>query len=211
LKLYVRDLQPVLWESQEPAGTARGHYFWQDLWAARKIFQRQPGRHVDVASRLDGFVAHLLTFMQVTYVDLRPVQEPVHGLTVLQGDLTELSCLTSQSVESLSCLHAVEHVGLGRYGDSIAPDSWKLAITNLKRVLAPGGVLYLSVPVGGERLRFNAHRVFSPRTVLEAAQPLQLASFALVDDEGRFHSDGDLEAASKLRFGCGLFELVNQI
>jgi hypothetical protein len=208
--LNIRNLQPVLWESREPAGTARGHYFWQDLWAARKIFRRRPGTHVDVASRLDGFVAHLLTFMPVTYVDIRPVQEPVDGLTVLQDDLIELRCFAPRSVESLSCLHAVEHAGLGRYGDRIAPDDWKLAIASLTRVLAPGGVLYLSVPVGSERLRFNAHRVFSPQTILEAARPLHLASFALVDDEGRFNSSGDLEAASRLRFGCGCFELVNQ-
>jgi hypothetical protein len=137
LKLNFRDLQPVLWESREPGGTARGHYFWQDLWAARKIFRRRPGTHVDVASRVDGFVAHLLTFMPVTYVDIRPVQDPVDGLTVLQDDLTELRCLAPRSVESLSCLHAVEHVGLGRYGDRIAPDHWKLAIASLTS-LAPG-------------------------------------------------------------------------
>jgi hypothetical protein len=40
-------------------------------------------------------------------------------------------------------------------------------------VLAPGGVLLLSTPIGKERLCFDAHRVFDPGTVAEAFGGLQ--------------------------------------
>jgi hypothetical protein len=206
LPLRFRDLQPILWEAGEPGGQATGHYFWQDLWAARKIFARRPSFHVDVGSRVDGFVAHLLTFMPVRYVDIRPLCNPVDGLEVVRGDLTNLSVLAGQVVESLSCLHVVEHVGLGRYGDHLDPDGWRAAIENLKGLLTPGGVLYISVPIGRERLRFNAHRIFDAARIALALQPLELLSFSVVDDEGRLHENTTIEAASDLQFGCGLFE-----
>src|SRR5262245_51188927 len=52
---------PILSDYGGAAGVARGHYFYMDLWAARKIFKAAPSRHVDIGSRIDGFVAHLLT------------------------------------------------------------------------------------------------------------------------------------------------------
>lgn len=41
------------------AGEA-GHYFWQDVWAARHLFLNRIKMHIDVGSRLDGFIAHIL-------------------------------------------------------------------------------------------------------------------------------------------------------
>src|SRR6516165_5825430 len=64
---------PVLSDYKESAGAARGHYFHMDLWAARKIFTAAPRHHVDIGSRIDGFVAHLLAFRDVEVVDIRPL------------------------------------------------------------------------------------------------------------------------------------------
>ncbi len=58
---------------------AGGHYFHQDLWAAKKIFKRRPMTHVDIGSRVDGFVAHLLVFMPVTAVDIRYLDSNIEG------------------------------------------------------------------------------------------------------------------------------------
>jgi hypothetical protein len=74
--------------------------------------------------------------------------------------------------------------------------------------LKPGGKLFLSVPVGRERVCFNAHRVFSPSTVKDFFQELQLKAFSLVDDAGRFHEEILPEGADNLDYGCGLFEFV---
>ncbi len=157
---HIKDAFPILTDLDAEAGVAGGHYFHQDLWAARKIFERRPKQHLDIGSRTDGFVAHLLVFMPVTIVDIRPMESNIQGLTFFQDDAAELRNVPSDSVDSLSTLHVAEHFGLGRYSDPIDPAACFRFMASLQRVLSPGGRLYFSVPVGRERVEFNAHRVF---------------------------------------------------
>lgn len=201
-------LMPILTEYGDQAGNAGGHYFFQDIWAAKKIHRARPARHVDVGSRIDGFVAHLLVFMEVEEVDIRPLDRQIENLKFIRDDATTLASIPANSVESLSSLHAVEHFGLGRYGDPITPNGWELGMASLSRVLAPGGTLYFSVPVGVERVHFNAHRIFSPRTVLQAFSELRLASFAAVKDDGMFVDPASPSEFEEARNACGLFEFV---
>jgi SAM-dependent methyltransferase len=200
------DLYPMLGERHEPAGTARGHYFHQDLWAAKKIFERAPAQHVDIGSRIDGFIAHLLTFMPVTIIDIRPLPDHIEGLHVIEDDATYLASIPDASLESVSSLHAVEHFGLGRYGDPIDPHAPQKAMGALARVLRPGGHLYFSVPIGRERLMFNAHRIFSPSRVLDAFGGLTLLSFAAVDEAGHLRLGVEPADFEQAVYSCGLFE-----
>ena len=206
--LGLRDLRPALLDSNVAADAFDSHYFHQDLWAARKIWSARPAHHVDVGSRLDGFVAHLLTFMPVTVLDVRPLSRPVQGLEFVLGDATDLSPFADRSLESVSCLHALEHFGLGRYGDPIDPEAWSRSLAAFVRVLRPGGKLYLSVPVGRQRLEFNAHRVFAPDTILSALSELRLLSFAAVTDQGMFQENAKPRDCSDACYACGMFELV---
>jgi hypothetical protein len=202
----VRHLYPILEGRHEQAGMAGTDYFHQDLWAARKIFERAPAEHFDIGSRVDGFVAHVLTFMPVTVIDIRPLTEPVEGLRFIQEDATHLKGFADASLESVSSLHAIEHFGLGRYGDPIDPLGARKAMAALVRVLRPGGRLYFSVPIGRQRLEFNAHRVFSPAGVLDALSPLTLVSFAAVDDAGHLRLDVEPSDFEHAEESCGLFE-----
>jgi hypothetical protein len=206
--LTLRNLEPILTDFAAEAGIARGHYFHQDLWAARRVFARRPPRHVDIGSRIDGFVAHLLTFMPVTVVDIRALESTVDGLTFVRGDMCRLDAFAEGSIESLSCLHAIEHVGLGRYGDPVAARGWHVAMRELARVLAPGGRLYLGTPIGRERLYFNSQRVFSPATILDAFSDLHLVAFAAVDDDDRLVANAAPDAFADARNACGLFEFT---
>lgn len=206
--LRADSLYPIIGEDSDQAGGASGQYFHQDLWAARKIFAARPARHVDIGSRLDGFVAHVLVFMPVEVIDVRALTSHVEGLSFTQADATSLEQFASDSLPSISTLHAVEHFGLGRYGDPIIPDGWLRAIRSLTRVLAPGGRLYFSVPIGRERLVFNAHRIFSPRTILDAFSALRLVSFSAVDDGGELIADADPDRFLDAHNSCGLFELT---
>ncbi len=201
-------LHPILSEFGDSAGTARGHYFHQDLWAARKIFARRPREHLDIGSRIDGFIAHLLSFMPVKVIDIRPIDSNVEGLIFLQGDATDLVGWEDGSIDSISSLHAIEHFGLGRYGDPIDNTACFRAMHALERVLSPGGRLYFSVPIGRQRVEFNAHRIFDPGTVLESFAQLELRSFSAVDDAGDFHADVAPERFRDARFACGLFEFT---
>jgi len=206
--LALGTLVPALADRTTAAGTASGHYFHQDLWAARRVFEERPRGHLDIGSRIDGFVAHLLVFMPVTVVDVRALDSTVPGLTFAQDDATTLASIADQTQPSVSCLHAAEHFGLGRYGDPIAPEAPFKLMSSLARVLSPGGRLYFSVPVGVERLEFNAHRVFDPRTVLRGFGDLHLVAFSAVNDDGDLLHRVSPECARGWRYGCGLFEFT---
>ena len=191
-----------------PAGSIRTHYFWQDLWAARKIVANKCTTHVDVGSRLDGFVAHLLPYCDVRYVDIRPLQEKVAGLTFIQGSILALP-FEDNSIDSLSCLHVIEHIGLGRYGDELDPDGAVKAARELERVLKPKGRLLIGTPVGQEVICFDAHRVFSPSSVVKLFPKLQLKEFSLIDDSAdQVIENASLDEAGACHYGCGLYEFT---
>lgn len=205
--LHWSAIEPILTDFRGEAGVAYGHYFRQDLWAARRIHAARPARHVDIGSRIDGFVAHVLSFMPITVVDIRPLTSDIEGLTFCQGDMCRLDFL-SNSLPSLSCLHAIEHVGLGRYGDPVDPEGCFTAMRELGRVLARNGRLYLGTPIGKERLAFNSERVFDPRTVVSTLSALRLVSFDAVDDQDRLVANADLAGFAQARYSCGLFEFT---
>jgi hypothetical protein len=206
--LRLSHLQPMVLDYARPAGIGDVQYFFQDLWAARKIFAVRPKRHFDIGSRIDGFVAHVLCFMPVYLIDIRPLTYNIPDLTFVQADATNLAGVADDSVESLSCLHAAETFGLGRYTDSIDPDACFKVMAAMQRVLRPGGRLYFSVPVGTERVEFNAQRIFDPRTILATFSGLRLLNFAAVDDSRVFHPEADPDAFTHARSACGMFEFT---
>jgi len=208
MPLRLWSMYPFLRDRFDTAGVATGHYFHQDLWASRKIFERRPARHIDVGSSVSGFVSHVLTFMPVEVIDVRPLPSSTSGLMFVQEDAAELGRFADGSITSLSSLHAVEHFGLGRYGDPVDASACFRAMKSLARVLQVGGRLYFSVPIGMERVEFNAHRIFSPRTILEEFKDLTLLSFSAVDDSGQFDPDCDPAAYDKATYACGLFEFT---
>ena len=208
--LHIGLLYPQLTDWLDSAGVANGHYFHQDLWASRKIYEIQPKKHIDIGSRIDGFVAHVLTFMPITVIDVRPLKSDIPTLTFAQADATNLSGFADDSVESLSSLCAVEHFGLGRYGDLVDPDACFVVMREMARILQPGGRLYLSVPIGIERLEFNAHRVFSPKTIIDTFKGFEIVSFAAVDDEGNFRDNVKPEDFLNARSTFGLFEFTKR-
>jgi SAM-dependent methyltransferase len=197
---------PILDEYGASAGSASGHYFHMDIWAARKIYEAAPERHLDIGSRVDGFIAHLLCFREVEVIDIRPLESDIEGLHFIQSDATNLDNIPGGSVESLSCLHAAEHFGLGRYGDPVDPLAYQKLLQAIERVLMPGGRLYFAVPIGRERVEFNAHRVFDPRRIVAGFGNLELRSFAAVDDAGDYIDSAKIDSFVQADLACGLFE-----
>lgn len=208
-------LHPCLEERFSDSGTARGHYFHQDLLVARRIHANKPRRHVDVGSRVDGFVAHVASFRQIEVMDIRVSPPSIPNVTFTQVDL--MGILPQEFVgtcESLSCLHALEHFGLGRYGDRIDIEGHKVGLTNLFKLLTRGGKLYLSVPIGPQRVEFNAHRIFSVMYLLGVLETnYRIDAFSFVDDQGNLHENvatNTLDARDNFgcSYGCGIFELT---
>lgn len=203
----VRRSYPILSDYQDWAGTMKGHYFHQDLYVAQKIFERRPQRHVDVGSSISGFVSHVASFMPIEILDIRPTPSTSKNITFTQQDV--MSGLSVRT-KSLSCLHTLEHFGLGRYGDPIDPRGHIIGFQNLVAAVEKKGIFYLSFPISSEeRVEFNAHRVFHPSAPLSwpGAENLELIDFAFVDDEGDLHADSTIEAAigQNLLYGCGIY------
>jgi len=162
---------PCLTDRYEEGGTAKGHYFHQDLWAARKIYRKNPLKHVDVGSSVNGFAAHVATFREIEVFDVRPLTSKVINMIFKQMDIMSPSRDYFDYTDSLSCLHALEHFGLGRYNDPVCYDGYLRGIAGLHQILKPGGFLYLSVPIAKEpRIDFNAHRIFSIDQILRAVE-----------------------------------------
>lgn len=116
--------------------------------------------------------------------------------------------------DSLSCLHAVEHFGLGRYGDSICSNGYLVGLDNLYQLLKSNGKFYFSVPIGPQRIEFNAHRVFSLKYLLEIIKgKFRIELFSYVDDNGDLHenvalADDFIDNNCGCIYGCGIFEMT---
>lgn len=209
-------MKPIVNERSAPAGTASGHYFHQDLLVARRVFERAPRRHVDVGSRVDGLVAHIAAFREIDVFDVRAIEQRIPNVRFYQADLMQLDPALEGCCDSLSCLHALEHFGLGRYGDPVDFEGHLKGLENLARLLEPGGRLYLSVPVGSSRIEYNAHRVFALGDLLDMTRThFELDRLAYVDDAGDLHLDPPIDETAVgtsfgLRYGCGIVELIKR-
>lgn len=179
------------------------HYFYQDIWAFRRVLAAGVTEHVDVASRIE-FAGFLSTCVPVTFIDLRPLEVQLPNFESRRGDILALP-YEDQSLRSLSCLNVAEHIGLGRYGDALDPDGTRRACRELARVLAPGGRLYFSGPVGKPRLCFNGHRIHAPSQVTLYFPDLDLVEFSAVTDEGDFVEHVTPAEFDSADYSCGLF------
>lgn len=203
---------PILGEHEKPAGSFGGHYFHQDLLVASMVFSANPLRHVDVGSSIEGFVSHVASFRSIEVFDIRPLSVQGHAqISFIQGDLMNLAPALTEYCDSISCLHALEHFGLGRYGDPIDPDGHLKGFSNLTKMLVPGGVLYVSVPIGERAVYFNAHRVFASVDPLEwAKDALALMRFDFVDDSGNLHTQRAPSSVPSLNYGCGIYTFLKK-
>jgi len=202
----------ILTDFSEKAGVSKGHYFHQDLLVANFIANHNPRRHVDIASRIDGFVAHLASFRAVEVIDIRTLPPSEHdNIKFIQADLMNPQSI--EKCESLSCLHAIEHFGLGRYSDPINVNGHIEGINNLISLLKKDGKLYISVPIGVEdQVYFNAHRIFHPESLINLTsvkENLILNRFDYVDDNGNLHKNVPISSAvGKTTYGCGIYSFT---
>ena len=210
----ITNYTPCLADRFDQAGSISQHYFYQDLLIAQKIYQGKPVKHVDAGSRIDGFVAHVASFREIEVMDIRPLGKSIKNVTFLQADLTDTNFQLEDYCDSLSCLHAIEHFGLGRYGDKVDINGHLKGLSNLTKMLRQGGKLYFSAPIGSQRIEFDAHRVFSLEYLLNIITPAyQIASFSYVNDSNELVLNVDLTSEDiatnlRCRYGCGIFELV---
>ena len=208
------ELLPCLHDWHEEGGATKLEYFWQDLLVARKIFEARPQRHVDIGSRVDGFVAHVASFREIEVFDVRPISTPIPGVRFKRADFMQPAAGMSDYCDSLSCLHALEHFGLGRYGDPIDPKGFERGFANLAALLRKGGVFYLSVPVGTSRVEFNGQRILDPKAIIQLAleHSLEARELTLIRQGGKVEvlalNAAPLSDLASQRYALGVFTFV---
>ncbi len=201
--IRLADTYPCLFDKTSKTAID-SHYFYQDLWAFKKIIQHKPKEHIDVGSNV-VFVGFLTGITQVSFVDIRPLQvSNISNLESIKGSILEMP-FEDNSVESLSCLHVAEHVGLGRYGDPLNPLGTKKAASELSRCLAKGGNLYFALPVGKPRVCFNAHRIHSPHQIVEYFSGLKLVELSGSTDQKEFIENIGIARLENEKYACGMF------
>lgn len=208
----IADYVPMLADYGESAGSVSDEYFHQDLLVAGFVHAARPERHVDVGSRIDGFVAHVATFRTIEVFDIRtlpPLWTP--NIRFVQMDLMAESGVPEAVTDSLSCLHAIEHFGLGRYSDPIDPLGHIKGFRNLVKMLKPGGTLYISMPLEPEaRVHFNSHRAFAVDDVFGWSEQLgrtALQRFDFIDRNGSLSLDMRPEELALDAGGLGIYTL----
>ncbi len=211
----VSSLYPCLTDKFDDAGVISGHYFHLDLIVAQQIFLNSPKNHIDVGSRIDGFVAHVASFRKINIIDIRDLKSEQKNIEFIKLNICKpLTKDFVQITDSISCLHAIEHFGLGRYGDPIDINAHLKALNNFHTMLKKNGMFYFATPIGTQRIEFNAHRVFSIKYLLQKfANLFLIEDFYFVDDKGNLiHPNKQMTQLEKENnfgcdYGCGIFFL----
>jgi len=198
-----KDHYPQLYDKTAETNFDR-HYIYHPAWAARIVKKINPEKHIDISSTL-SFCSIISAFIPVEFYDYRPADLSLTNFTAKRGDLLHLP-FKDESVKSLSCMHTVEHVGLGRYGDPIDSDGDLKAIYELKRVIAKNGSLLFVVPLGKPKIMFNAHRIYSYKQILSYFSDFKLEEFSLIPEfSGDMIFNASEEDVQKEVYGCGCF------
>ena len=201
------DLFPCLNDKTEKTGFD-AHYIYHPAWAARIVKQINPEKHIDISSTLH-FCSIISAFIPTEFYDYRPADLKLSELMNGKADLTHLHFETG-TIECISCMHTIEHIGLGRYGDPIDPDGDIKAILELIRVTKSGGSILFVTPVGKPKIMFNAHRIYDPAMIIDLFNGCEIKNFSLVKDDNDFILDAALELGSEQTYGCGCFWFIKK-
>lgn len=212
----IKDNYPRYYDKFLNSGVANGAYFHQDLFVARQIYIDSPKKHVDIGSRIDGFVAHVAVYRKIEVIDIRKLESKTENIIFKQADLMSDTFKVIDYCDSISCLHVLEHFGLGRYGDKLDPFGHIKGLNNISNMLIKGGLFYLSVPIGVQRIEFNAHRIFSLSYLINLLiGDFEIKSFSYIDDGGDFFENVELtetmiNSTFNCNHGCGVFVLIKK-
>lgn len=197
-----KDVYPCLTDKMKTTPFDQ-HYTYHPAWAARILAATKPQYHVDFSSIL-YFGTMLSAFIPVKFYDYRPADIHLDGWEGRFADLCKLD-IADNEFESVSCMHTVEHIGLGRYGDKIDPAGDIKAVKELMRITKPGGTILFVTPVGRPRIEFNGHRIYSFELVTGMFEGCELAEFSLIPDAGGLIRNADPALVKDQHYGCGCF------
>lgn len=200
--------RPVLFQNNIES-TFDAHYVIQGWWATNRILAIRPSFHIDISSNV-SFVAQLAAVIPVRYYEFNPPTLCLPNLERGSANLVKLH-FADASIECLSCLHVLEHIGLGRYGDSIDPGGMMIACAELSRCVKNNGYLLVSFPIGNKRVEFNGQRITNPIEIYDLFPGMDVEEFSYVNDDGKFVENVGIESVGSCNYGCGFFLLKKVI
>jgi len=173
------DYQKFLLSARECIDAEKGFSYPSDPFLIRLLKRHSiEGQSVlMIGSERPYFEAMVVQFGgKPTTVEYRRINHNIEGLKTFTVEELEASDLQFDCALSIS---AIEHSGLGRYGDVLDPEADFKAMDAYRRHLKPGGLLFLQVPVGRDALVWNAHRIYGAGRL-----PRLLRGWERVDSEG---------------------------
>lgn len=203
--MLARDTYPCLTDKIKTTPFDQ-HYIYHTAWAARILAKTKPELHIDFSSIL-YFGTILSAFISVKFYDYRPANISLSGWEGHFADLGKLN-FEDELFSSISCMHTIEHIGLGRYGDQLDPKGDIKAVNELIRVTKKGGNILFVTPVGKKKIEFNAHRIYSYELVMQLFKGCVLKEFSLVPDAGGLIENADPKLVIEQQYGCGCFWFI---
>ena len=110
------------------------------------------------------------------YNNLTYLESDMRIVTFSKHEFDEFYSKTFNVYDLAFSISSFDHDGLGRYGDPIDPYADIKAMNKSYQVLKPGGILFLSLPVGPDLLVFNTLRRYGSIRL-----PMMLEVFDVID------------------------------
>jgi SAM-dependent methyltransferase len=172
----------VFAEFRDDAGDhPEGFQDYECQFAADLVRRLNPRAILDVGS-YRHFLLGLMAHFPITTIDVRARRSAPAGETPLTCEAASID-LPDRSFDLVLSLCALEHFGLGRYGDRIDFGGDRKVLAEMVRLLSPGGHLILTTTIHNAppAVAFNAHRIYN-------AQKIHAMCVGLVPIEERFYS-----------------------
>jgi SAM-dependent methyltransferase len=125
------------------------------------------GRILDVGSTGSQLPVMLVCLgFNVWIIDVRKYEYAgsSKNLHSVIGDMRKTS-FTNGFFDIVTAVSSIEHIGLGRYGDSVDAEGDRKAMREIRRILTKNGLLLITVPFG-KRCIASQHRVYDDRALL---------------------------------------------
>jgi SAM-dependent methyltransferase len=176
---------------------AKNFVDYECAFAASHIRQANPGNVLDVGS-YRHFILGLLANFSITTIDVRNRTPISPSEVVITCDAKKLN-LPDHSFDLVLSLCALEHFGLGRYGDEFDLRADEKALGEMIRVLKPGGRLIFTTTITRAlpSIAFNAHRIYN-------LEMLRSFCAGLICVEEKFYSH-------KMKGFCSLEEVTTDL
>lgn len=148
-----------------------GSYVLECVFAAEMLHKVRARRILDVGSyRLFTIGLCAAWETEVTVLEIREVPDELCGSEVrVVGDIKEISLPVRY--DAVVSLCALEHFGLGKYGEEFDINADRKAIGNIADSLVAGGHFIFTTTIGEKAIVwFNAHRVYSHEILHDMAE-----------------------------------------